>query len=303
MINTPDALNRLLAPWPFAKLRNSRDLYPQAQGTGLPLLVLDTQACRAVIALQGAQLLEFTPKEGKPLLWLSPNCDFSPGKALRGGVPICLPWFGVNRRDPSQPKHGFARNRDWLLTQLTQLTDGRCKISFTLDAPANDSFAHHFSARLTLTLGKSAHIALSLTNHSTSTMPCSWALHSYHPVASLADVRVQGLAEREYLDNLENLARKQQQGNLIFNGEVDRVFHNVECTLAILGDPRIHLRHDNCPSVITWNPGAENARKISDIGEGEEQHFICVERGAVLGEEWLLAPKESRSGWLEIDSN
>lgn len=302
MINHPDTLNRLIAPWNFAKLNNSRALYPQAQGSGLPLLTIDTDLCHAVIAFQGAQLLEFVPKGGKPLLWLSPNCDFTPGKALRGGVPLCLPWFGVNRRNPELPKHGFARNRDWELTRLTQLSDGHCQISFKLDAPANDQFAHHFRAQLTLTLGRNAHLALSITNHSADTMPCSWALHSYHPVASLADVRVDGLAEREYLDNLENLAPKQLHGNLAFAGEVDRVFPNVECTLTVLGEPRIQLSHDNCPSVITWNPGPENARKIGDIGEGEEQHFICVERGAVLDEEWLLAPGENRSGWLEISA-
>lgn len=292
------ALLALVAQHSFLDVVNSRDLYPHASGTGLPLLVVNTAACRAVIALQGAQLLEFTPTNSAPLLWLSPNCDFTPSTAIRGGVPVCLPWFGVNRTDPNKPKHGFARNLPWTLISAAQLDDGQCEILFEFISAANDLFAHTFSAQLRLTLGAQAALALSVTNTDTQSFECSWALHSYHPVRSLSKTRVLGLAGREYLDNLAGYERKLQQGDLAFAGEVDRVYPGIENPLTIHGTPTITITQKNCPSVITWNPGAVKAARISDLGAGQEQHYICVERGAVLAEAWQLRTGETKTASL-----
>jgi len=106
-ITTPDAqstlqLEQSVAESGCLRLTTSKAQYPDHSGAGLPLLVVETNLCSAVIALQGAQLLEFKTINGDPLLWLSPNCDFTPGVALRGGVPLCLPWFGVNQTDPTK---------------------------------------------------------------------------------------------------------------------------------------------------------------------------------------------------------
>src|SRR5690606_40129930 len=108
------------------------------------------------------------------------------------------------------------------------------------------------------------------------------------------------LAGREYLDNLTGLGLSLQNSDLKFDGEVDRVFPAVESPLIIEGTPRISITHHNCPSVIVWNPGAANAARIADIGAGEEQHYICVERGAVLNEQWNIGPGETESAWMEI---
>lgn len=295
-------LASLVAQHTFLSLVSSKTLYPHAPGIGLPLLLVETAVCRAVIALQGAQLLEFTPKKGAPLLWLSPNCDFTPGTALRGGVPVCLPWFGVNRQDPSKQKHGFARNNPWSLTQVTHHTNDHCELTFQFISAASDLFAYAFTAQLHMTLGERVELALSVTNNDTENFECSWALHSYHPVASLSDVRVLGLAGRDYLDNLSGHERKQLHGDLVFNGEVDRVFPEIENALTIQGSPCITINHHNCPSVITWNPGATNAANIADIGAGQEQHYICVERGAVLGEAWMINAGETKTAKLEFGS-
>src|SRR5690606_34335953 len=99
-------------------------------------------------------------------------------------------------------------------------------------------------------------------NTDASAFSCSLALHSYHPVSSLADVRVKGLAGKYYLDNLENHAQKFQQDDVSFDGEVDRVFLAVDNSLLIEGQPAIEITHHNCPSVIVWNPGATLAAKI-----------------------------------------
>lgn len=294
------ALQQLVAKSPFLKLASSRELYPDAQGTGLPLLTVETPLCSAVISLQGAHLLEFKTTRGDPLLWLSPSCNFTPGTALRGGVPLCLPWFGVNQADPAKPKHGFARNRYWEFSGARQQTDGTVELEFLFQSDANNLFAYDFSAEVRMTLGNSAKIELTVNNTDTEDFDCSWALHNYHRVSSLTDVRVEGLAERNYFDNFENYAEKYQSGAVDFPGPVDRVYPAIEHPVVIKGSPSIEITHHNCPSVVVWNPGADAAAKIADIGAGNEQFYICVERGAVLGEKWHLAAGTRKTAWMEF---
>lgn len=304
-INLPNAastlrLEQLVAKSGFLRLTTSNEQYPDAPGSGLPLLVVETSLCSGVISLQGAHLLEFKTTNGDPLLWLSPNCDFTPGTALRGGVPLCLPWFGVNQTDPTKPKHGFGRNSFWELGKAQLLSDGTAELEFLFVSDANQLFPYDFSAELRMTLGNSAKIELTINNTDTDDFDCSWAMHNYHRISSLTDVRVLGLAGRKYFDNFEGYAEKQQTGDVNFPGPVDRVYPAIDNSVTIKGSPTIEITHSNCPSVVVWNPGAEAAGKIADIGEGQEQFYICVERSAVLGEKWHLPAGTSKSAWMEF---
>lgn len=281
-------------------LTTSNELYPDSKSAGLALIQVKTPLCEAVISPQGAQLLEFKTADGVPLLWLSPKCRFEPGKALRGGIPICLPWFGPHPTDSTKPQHGFARTSNWTLIQVDQNAEGLSKLEFEWRSAANELFAYAFTATLRMSLGRKIELELSITNDDKQTFDCSWALHSYFPTPSLEQVSVPALSGRDYLDNLENHARKTQDGPLTFSGEVDRVFPGVESSVVIEGQPSILIEHEHCPSVVTWNPGPEKAAKMADVGAGNEQHFYCIERGAVLDEGWQLAPKETRSGRITI---
>ena len=294
------ALEHLVAQCDFLELKSSTEIYPDAKGSGLPLLLINTPLCSASLALQGAQLLEFKAANGEPLLWLSPNCDFTPGTALRGGIPLCLPWFGVNPQDPSKPKHGFARNNPWQLANAQARTDGSVELEFLFVSDASPLFAYDFSAELRMILGEKIRLELTINNTDEQAFDCSWVMHSYFPVAKLSDVEVPALAGRNYKDNFANYAVKPQTGALRFPGPVDRVFLGVNEPLQILSNPGIHISHENCPSVVTWNPGAEAAKAIGDIGEGQEAFFVCVERGAVHEESWTIAAGSSQSAWMEI---
>ncbi len=244
--------------------------------------------------------MSFCAQAGEPLLWVSPNCDFTPGVALRGGIPVCLPWFGPHVIDPKKPKHGFARNRDWELSHATLLADGNAELLFNFTSAANELFAFNFIAQLTMVLGDTIKLLVKIENTDAKPFDCSWVLHSYLPVSSLADARVRGLAGKTYLDNLENHAPKIQEGDVCFPNEVDRVYPNIKNSILITGKPAIEISHGNCPSVVVWNPGPPNAARIADIGAGNEQHYICVERGAVLAEKWTLAAGKSKQAWVEI---
>lgn len=272
------------------------------QKPGLPLLQISNRSCDAVIALQGAHLLEFTRKNGTDLLWLSPNAIFAEGKAIRGGIPVCLPWFGLTSKAPSKPKHGFVRNQDWQLTAIHEPDADTTELVFGFNASEEDFtlFPHAFSAQLTLRLSQQIDIQLKVSNHSDSKAEFSWALHSYHPVDNLAGVRVSGLSDLSYLDNLQGLKPVRQEGDIRFHSEVDRVYESVPAAQQIIGTPHLIITGENCPTAIVWNPGADNAAVMGDVGEEIHQQFICVERGAAFANSWSLESGESRCANLQI---
>ena len=282
-------------------LTDSTQQYQTSSPT-LPLLHISNQSCEALIAVQGAHLLQFKPHSGAELLWLSPNAIFAEGKAIRGGIPVCLPWFGVNQKDPSKPKHGFVRNQDWKLSGIHEPDPNTTELVFTFDSSSEDLvlFPHPFTAQLKIILSDDITLALTLLNRSVSDAEFSWALHSYHPVDDLASAEVTGLSGLNYLDNLQGLKSTFQDGNIRFNGEVDRVYESVPSSQQILGQPTITISGHNCETAIVWNPGAENAAAMNDVGERIHQQFICVERGAAFGNSWVLAPDESRHATLQI---
>jgi glucose-6-phosphate 1-epimerase len=283
--NARVALEQLVKAHDFLKLVNSKDYYPHSKGSGLPLLLVNTELCSAVISLQGAHLLEFASQGSDPLLWLSPNCDFTPGTPLRGGVPLCVPWFGPHPTDKSKPKHGFARNIFWQLGDAHLLQNGDVELEFLLVSEANELFPYDFSAELRMHLGQSASLELTINNTDTDAFDLSWAMHHYYRVDSAMGTRVLGLAETRYKDNLDGLTEKHQAGELIINSALDRVYPDIANTLRIESNlSSIDIEHTHCPSVIVWNPGPEAAAKMADIGDGQDKYFLCVERGAVLAE-------------------
>lgn len=266
---------------------------------GLDLLVVETGLCRAVIALQGAQVLEFTARGRAPLLWLSPSASFTPEAAVRGGVPLCLPWFGENRSDPSKPKHGLVRARLWTLEGSEEQADGEVRLTFSFEHGGDALFADSFACSLTIGLGKSLTFALELTNTAERAVEYSWALHSYFAVADVKDVQVEGLSGVEYLDKTRDFARDQLEGNQAFTGEVDRVFEQAPAEQTIITPNPIKARSENCHTVITWNPGAELAATIGDIG-ADYTGFVCVEHGNAFADSWRLDAGESASARLEL---
>ena len=266
---------------------------------GLDLLLVETGQCRAVISLQGAQVLEFTARGRAPLLWLSPSTNFEAGAAVRGGVPLCLPWFGENRADPSKPKHGLVRTGLWTLDGSEEQADGRVELTLSFEHPGDDLFSASFRSVLTIGLGKSLSFDLQLTNTAEHAAEYSWALHSYFAVADVNEVQVEGLSGVEYLDKTRGFARDCLEGNQAFSGEVDRVFECASAEQTIVTPNPIHARSENCHTVITWNPGAELAATIGDIG-AHYAGFVCVEHGNAFANSWQLAAGESASAHLEL---
>ncbi len=255
----------------------------------LPLMAIENEHGRAIISLQGGQLLSYIRKrDEREFFWLSDSANFETGKVIRGGVPICLPWFGPK---PGKAQHGFGR------TQMWRCCDDKPTFEFVARSDnLQHDFDHDFSARLEMTFTDRVLFNLSVTNDSQQPMPLSWALHSYHPVSNIQQTKVSGLEEYEYRDNTDGQQRKRQTGDLVFVGETDRAYLNVGATQVIEG--AFEVSSTQARSAVVWNPGEELAQAMADLSDCS--HFVCLERGDVLDNERMLLPGETFSAQVSV---
>ena len=266
----------------------------------LPLLMIESEFCSAVVSLQGAQLLSFQPRGHLPWLWLSPLERFEAGKEIWGGIPVCLPWFGVHRLEPDKPVHGFARNDDWQLSAADE-KEGVATLVFELAYPANkpELFATAFHATLTMTLSSSIDMRLRIQNCGQHPAQFSWAFHTYFAIDDLSATTVSGLEGVEYLDNTQGLKSKTLTGSIVFNTEVDSVFQNIKNSQQISSQHSLTVNGNNCNTCIIWNPGKATAGSLPYI-QDHYKEFICVERGSAFDDTITLAAGESFSASMQI---
>lgn len=304
---------------PTVKIDNDQVQLTDTQrlfGSNEPLscLVVDTDRCRAVVSFQGAQLLSFQPKgqgqgQGKgedkgedkgesDWLWLSPLANFVAGRAIRGGIPLCLPWFGRHRSDVSLPKHGFVRLRDWRFAAV-QSGPQHLRLGFDYHSTEADLalFPWRFRARIDYTLSESIDMLLRVDNLSDTPMPLSFAMHSYFAVEDLSVTRIGGIHGAQFLDNTCGLGQGYQHQPLQFGGEVDKVFPGLGGEQGLTDGRRSRLiAGHNCDTAIIWNPGSD---ALADVGQ-HYRDFICLERGMAFDDALEVAPSRAFQAMMTI---
>ena len=247
---------------------------------GYPVYVVRHPAASARVALNGAHVMEWTPAGQAPVLYLSPDALLEPGKAIRGGVPVCWPWFNAHPDDAGKPMHGLARNRFWQLAEAAATAEG-VQLAFTLDSDAATLalWPHAFRARVELRIGARLDIRLETVNTGPEAFVLGEALHTYLQVGDIRQVRVRGLDGAEYLDTVGPPARRRQQGEIRFDREIDRQYAStgsVEVEDHALGRT---LRVDKTGSATTvvWNPWIEKSKRLADLPDEAYFRFLCVE--------------------------
>jgi len=246
------------------------------------------------IALQGAHLLSWTPAAEKPVIWISGEAEFAKGKSIRGGIPICWPWFGAHTSQPSWPAHGFARTSLWQVSSTRSLENGDNSISLILNTTGNNPmWPWQCSCELTVRLGSELEIEITTTNNSHENITISQALHTYFAIGDIHQTSVHGLNGRPYLDKPEGFRRKQQFGPIIFNHEVDRVYLQTpdECLIEDQDTGRmISIEKSGSDSTIVWNPWADRAAEMGDLGENGYKSMLCVESANAAEDVVLILP-------------
>lgn len=251
------------------------------------------------VAPQGAQVIDWTIPGTPPVLFVSPNSSFLPGRAIRGGVPLVFPWFGPKSGDPRAAQHGFARVRDWTVESASVEPDGTCVVAmaFADDERTRAAWPHAFGARFVVSAGRQLRIALEIRNTSVSPFTFEAALHTYLAVSDVRRIRVRGLENTDYLDKVGGAVRKLEgAASITFTGETDRVYLDTTrvCTVE---DPdwerRIVVAKSGSRSTVVWNPWIEKAGTMGDLGEAAWTGMVCVETANVGDDARTLAPLAS----------
>ncbi len=264
---------------------------------GLPTAQLKNRLASATVALQGAHVVTYQPQGESNLLWLSKLSQFKPGKAIRGGIPICWPWFANHPDDSSKPAHGFARNRLWEISATRRLPDDRLQLEMKLedDAKTRQLWPWRFTAWLTVTAGSELEVELRISNRDEKTFSCSGALHSYFSVSDIGNVTITGLEGAGYIDKVSGDQLRQQQEPLAITGETDRIYLNTsaDCLIEDQGWNRcIRIAKQGSRTTVVWNPWQEKAAAMADFGNDEYRNMVCVETANAADDLITLAPGE-----------
>lgn len=237
----------------------------------------------AVVHLHGAHLVHFQPTGEKPVLWMSGSSWFQDGKPIRGGVPVCAPWFGPHPTDAQLPAHGLVRQRPWTLRHHEELVDGRTRVELTLaaDEAMLAAWPHPFVATLTITVGATIEMELAVRNNGRAPFLLGEALHSYFAVSDARRISISGLSGAAYLDRMDGNARRIQGPEPItITAQTDRLYLSEE-DAVVIDDPgfarRIVVRKAGSGGTVVWNPWVEKAKALADFGDDEWPGMVCVE--------------------------
>ncbi len=266
-----------------------------SHGDGSTVANLSTRQGEAALSLSGAHLLHWSPLGHRPVLWLSPHARLAPGHSIRGGIPICWPWFGQHERDSSLPSHGFARVSPWTVERTAASPDGGLHMTMALnpDERGRSLWPHAVAAKLAVDLGRELRMDLITRNHGSSPIIVGEALHTYFSVSDVRQAAVTGLSGCLYLDKVDGGRRRIQEGKVLVAGEVDRVYVNTtsECCIEDPGFARrIRIRKSGSRSTVVWNPWIDKATRLGDFGEDGHLGMICVESGNTSENVITVAP-------------
>lgn len=252
-------------------------------------LIINHKYCQARVSLKGGQVLSWIPDNQEEVFWLSEKSPFSSTTAIRGGIPICWPWFGNLKGAPS---HGFARNSQWQIDAI-EITQEYVKITLRLDH-INGSlhWPFQYSCKQTLEFSTVFKQQLHIVNKDVVEFSFSNALHSYFKVSSPLNVLIPELNKVTYDNKLNQMKGCKPQNILHCQGPVDNIFHHTSCvTLFDKGKRRaIEIKKSNSSQWVLWNPGEKTATKMIDIHQGGEHEFVCLE--AANTNSIILAPEE-----------
>lgn len=269
---------------------------------GLTLIEVTNALSSSTIALQGAHIMTWAPRGEPPVIWLSPFGKFAPGKSIRGGVPICWPWFGPHESDAKLPGHGYARTTMWEVLK-TEAVGESTRLAFRLreTATTKTQWPHDTEVTLTVTVGHALTIQLTTTNRTGAPVTIGDALHTYFEVKDVRHVKVLGLEDCPYIDKVDGHSRKRQAGPVTIDQEVDRVYLESDRD-CILDDPglqrKIRISKKGSRSTVVWNPWIEKAAKMGDFGENGYLGMLCIESANAADDVVTLAPGASHT--LEV---
>jgi glucose-6-phosphate 1-epimerase len=272
------------------------------QHAGHDALQLTTRRGIAIVALHGAHLLSWVPMGQRDVFWLSPQALPEPA-AIRGGVPVCWPWFAKQGQPASALQHGPARIVPWQVSAIHASSDDEVSMSLAPCAQSaqDTGLAPGLQVSLRITLGETLSQSLHTRNLGAGTFQLTQALHSYFAVGDATQVGIEGLSGLPYQDKLRGMVTDIQRTPFAFDTACDCIYHHAaqdsphkSTHRYTLVDPawqrRIQIDTEGSQSVVVWNPGRETARNIADMPDDGWQDFFCIEAANAGPNAVVLAP-------------
>ncbi|MEN9425617.1 MAG: hypothetical protein RL122_3000 [Pseudomonadota bacterium] len=251
---------------------------------GLPMINVSNDHADAVISVYAGQVLSFTPKGAADVLFVSDKAYYAEGKAIKGGVPICWPWFGADPEGKGRPAHGFMRNRMWSEWETRDNADGSTTVILGVESSPETLaiWPNAFRLAMEITVGKTLQLALVTRNTGDAAFTITQALHTYFAVGDIAQTTVTGLEGTQYLDKAAdgNGVTKQQDGAISIASEVDRIYLGVPAEQAIVDgalNRTIRITSSGNKTAVVWNPWAKIAAGMADLQDDDYTRFVCVE--------------------------
>jgi glucose-6-phosphate 1-epimerase len=262
---------------------------------GLPMAELRNKHATGLVAAQGGQVVRYQPRGAEQVLWVSRLSSYAAGTAIRGGIPVCWPWFAQHPSDPTKPFHGFARTAMWQVRGTGVLEDDSAQLRLGLsDSEATyELWPHAFDLELVVTSGPTLSVELISRNTGDAPFVVGGALHSYFQVGDASRVAIHGLEGSRYIDKVDGGQQKTQSGPVTICMETDRIYLDTtsEC---VIDDPamgrRVRVAKDGSRTTVVWNPWIEKARLMADCGDEEYLNFVCVETTNAVDDVFEVAP-------------
>ncbi len=264
----------------------------------LIFITVSNKFADADICLYGAHVTSFRPRNAMEILWMSADSNFEVGKAIRGGIPVCFPWFGPHKTDSEQPQHGFARLMYWDVLETATLPSEETMVKLQLcSSEATKAYwPHDFCAELTVVVGTTLSVTLKVTNTSELPIEYTCALHSYFNLSAIDNLSIEGLQGVSYFNQLTGENGFQEEEILQVQEPLTRHYLDTK-TPVIINDSifrrRILAGKSGSKVTTVWNPGEETCAKIDDLPDDAWETFVCVEATNAFGFPILLNPHES----------
>lgn len=268
---------------------------------GFPIALLSTPHATAAITPYGAQLLSYTfASDPRDLLFLSEKAIFTEGTPIRGGVPICWPWFGPDPQGQGRSDHGLARTRMWSVVSTDLLSDQECSITFELtDNP--DTYVlwpHRFRLILTITVGRALTIELTTHNLGDTPMELTQALHTYFAIGDITQTKITGLEEFTYSDKTDDGAEKKEDIAISIEAETDRIYPFNGGDIVIKDESlkrNIRIACKGSKTAVVWNPWIRVCAQKADLLSEDYKKMICVETANAGDEIIVVNPHHSHT--------
>lgn len=266
---------------------------------GLARVQITAPAASAEIYLHGAQVTSWRPTGSEEVIFLSQKSHWEDGRAIRGGIPVCFPWFRAKADNPQAPAHGFVRTKSWELLSVKKENES---VVVTLatgsDEASRQWWPYEVRVVHRITVGSELKLELIVTNTGAVPLQFEEALHTYYRVGDVEKIQVAGLDGAHYLDNMDGNREKLQSGDVAMTGPTDNAYLNTRNALELI-DPvlrrRIRIEKKNSLSTVVWNPWQSGAEKLADLGDDEWREMACVEASNILSCAVTLAAGEEHS--------